>query len=91
MSDGNFEALARHLRRLYRQNYDQAGQALVKAEYRRLFGEDRPRLELAQILSTAWTEARQLAGWSYDMNVQTWRRADGSPVADDTGAEWAHL
>jgi hypothetical protein len=87
----SFEDKARHLRRLYRQNGGECSRDLVRAEYRRLFGEGRPRDEFAQILTSAWTEARELAGWFYDMGVQAWLRADGSRVRYDDGSEWRHL
>lgn len=73
---------------------DQAQQAeqlrIVQAEYVRLYGElDRDML--AHVLSNVWTEARELAGWTYDLTRQCYRRADGSVVVDDDGSEWKHL
>lgn len=74
---------------------DQAEQAdqwrIVKAEYHRLFPGERDRLELSQILLDVWTEARLLAGWTYDVPSQQWLRADGSVVLYDDGSEWKHL
>lgn len=89
--DAPFETKAAHLRQMYRRNGGERSRAMVAVEHRRLFGEDRPRLELSQILTSAWTEARELAGWTYDMTNQRYHRADGSPVRYDDGSEWRHL
>ena len=103
--DAPFEDKARHIRALYRRHkpgqrwsgnkliVDQAQQAqqtrIVQAEYERLFPERDVKLE--RILVDVWIEARQLAGWTYDRAAQGWRRADGSPVLEDDGSEYAHL
>lgn len=85
----DYETKARHLRWLYRQNCGPDQYRIVRAEYDRLFPEAEVRLD--QILVNAWIEGRQLAGWTYDVGTQCWRRADGSPVLNDDGSEWAHL
>ncbi len=64
---------------------------IVKAEYHRLFPGERDKLELSQILVNVWTEARLLAGWTYDYVAQAWFRSDGSRVLYDDGSEWKHL
>lgn len=90
----------RHNPRLIRhasgkRSIDQAEQQeqwrIVKAEYERLFPGERDKHEIAQILLDVWTEARRLAGWTYDFQSQCWRRADGSRVLYDDGSEWRHL
>lgn len=78
----------RHLRRLYRQTGAEKS-TQVRPEYERLF--PNAELPLDHILASAWFEARELAGWTYDTTAQCWRRADGSRVLDDTGEEWRHL
>ncbi len=80
----DYETKARHLRRGYR-HYGEAGRAKVQAEFDRLFPEGEARLD--QILASAWIEARALAGWTYDIASQCWRRADGTAVVDDDGSE----
>jgi hypothetical protein len=79
-----FEEKARRLRKGYRY-YGERGFAKVKAEYERLFPQQEIRLD--QILASAWTEARELAGWAYDLGSQHWVRKDGSVVIDDDGRE----
>lgn len=74
---------ATHLRSLYRQ-LGEKGISQVRAEYDKL-GLTTP---LENILSTAWIEGRELAGWKYDTDIQNWRRADGSVVVNDDGKEW---
>mgnify|MGYP001206612137 CR=1 FL=1 len=92
--DAPFEDKARHLRALYRQHrpsarwrgnklvIDQAEQALqmqlVEGEFGRLFPAGDARLDL--ILVDAWTEARKLAGQTYDYSRQTWVGPDGKAV-----------
>lgn len=92
--DAPDEEKGRHLRALYRQHkpgvtwrggkmiVDQAGQAeqwrMVKAEYGRLYGDAGSGHDLSRILTSAWTEERELAGQRYDYNRQAWFNADGS-------------
>jgi hypothetical protein len=64
--------------------YFEPGFAQVRAEYERM-GLDVP---LDSILTSAWTEGRENAGWRYDGQRQNWRRADGSVVVEDDGGEW---
>lgn len=69
---------ARHLRAIYR-DVGEAGHATVAAEFDRLYpGEDRQML--AHILTSAWTEGRELAGQRYDRTAQCWRDAEGNRV-----------
>ena len=73
------EAKARHLRQLYRDNGGEKGIAMVNAEFDRLYpGED--RLLLAHILKSAWTEARELAGATYDTGTRSWRDDAGNRI-----------
>lgn len=59
------EDKARHLRALYRRNGgERASAAVVGAEFARLFPAGEARLD--HILVSAWTEGRELAGWTYD-------------------------
>lgn len=76
-----FDDKARHLRAMYRK-VGEAGRDKVQDEYRRLFGEDRPREELSQILVNAWIEGRELSGQRYDVTMQQWIGADGEVVRD---------
>lgn len=66
-------------------------QRVVKDEFIRLYGRPPEGLELAHILKSVWTEARELAGWRYCFNAQCYFRADGSRVRYDDGSEWRHL
>lgn len=86
--DDSFEEKALALRWLYRRRPPWEA---VRAEYTRLFPGERDKLELAHILKSAWIEARELAGWTYDVTVQAYFRPDGSKVIDDDGSEWSHL
>lgn len=81
----SFDIKARHVRALYRK-HSEAGGAIVKAEYERIFPDREIRLD--QILVSAWKEGRELAGWTYDTSRQAWHRADGSLVVEDDGREW---
>lgn len=94
------EEKERHLRWLNREMVRRVnrGEAIgsdihpaVTQEYERLFGVRGEGLELAHILKDVWTEARKLAGWTYDMTAQAYFRADGSRVLYDDGSEWRHL
>jgi hypothetical protein len=67
-----YEDKARHLRELYRSGGER-GYPDVRREYERLFPDY--EVELDRILMSAWREARELAGWSYDMDAQ--RLAEG--------------
>lgn len=78
--EAEFDTKARHLRALYRDSGGEPSFPRVKAEYHRLFPGERDKYELAQILSTAWTEGRALAGHTYDSGMQCWRDADGNRI-----------
>lgn len=95
MSD---EAKDRQLRALYRQHkpavrwnadkmiIDQAQQAeqwrIVRTEFERLYGRPSARGELERILTTVWTEGRELAGQTYDYARQAWIGPDGERAID---------
>lgn len=96
----SFDEKARRLRLLYREMVrrvdrgEAAGRDIFTAvdeEYERLFGEPSKGLELAGILKSVWTEARELAGWTYDRRAQAYYRSDGSRMLYDDGSEWRHL
>lgn len=91
------EDKARHLRALYRDNQPRTRVAngklllsardqdkqwqVVRAEFAKLYP-DGSADQLAQIISTAWIEERELKGQYYDYAAQDWRNADGSVVRD---------
>lgn len=92
------EDKARQLRALYRQRQpavrwhgdkmiiDQAQQAeqwrIVRAGFERLYGRPSIAGELERILTTVWTEGRELAGQSYDYARQAWIGPDGERIRD---------
>jgi hypothetical protein len=82
----SYETKARHLRWFFRRR---PSDAELSAEYERLFPDGEP--SLGHIVVNAWTEGRELAGWTRDEQLKRWHRADGTPVLEDTGEEWAHL
>lgn len=86
------ESKSRELRAFYRQSSHRGEPwTVTKAEFERLFGRPAEPGEAEQIVARAWIEARELAGWRYDVGYQRWLRADGSVVRDDDGSEWRHL
>ena len=95
-ADEPHEIRARYLRALFREHrpateftdqgkliIDQVQQArqwaLVSEEYRRLFQPPRPG-GLEHILTSVWTEARELRGERYDRSRQAWVTPAGTMV-----------
>ncbi len=85
------DSSAAELRRLYRQHGGEKAWPILRPAFERLFGRPAEAGEAEGIVSTAWIEGRELAGWTRRPNTQQWQRADGSIVVDDDGREWAHL